>query len=308
MRLTPLFVLAHAGHLHTSEVMHWWTWQPFVIAALLLSFSLYSIGTARLWRNASAGHGVRWWQAAAFYGGWTSLVIALVSPLDKLSEILFSAHMTQHEVMMVVAAPLFVLGRPLVPFIWAMPATWRSPIAAAVQGGAIAKTWHWLTGPLIATALHAVALWIWHVPALYEATLRNDYIHGFEHACFLLTAALFWWALIHGRYGRLGYGIAVLYVFVTTLHSGALGALMTLSSRVWYPYYQNAGVQWGVDAVEDQQLAGLIMWVPAGVILVVLGLALFAMWLSEAERRMSVLEKPDVIPSVARDPGAGAAR
>lgn len=305
MRLTPLFVLAHAGHLHTADVMRWWTWQPFVIAGLALSFSLYSIGTARLWRNAGAGHGVRWWQAAAFYGGWISLVAALVSPLDRLSEILFSAHMTQHEVMMVVAAPLFVLGRPLVPFIWAMPAKWRSPMASAVQGGAIARAWYWLTAPLIATALHAFALWVWHAPALYQATLRNDYLHGFEHSCFLVTAALFWWALIHGRYGRLGYGIAVLYVFVTTLHSGALGALMTLSSRVWYPYYQNAGVQWGIDAVEDQQLAGLIMWVPAGVILVVLGLALFAMWLSEAERRMSVLEKADVI---ARDPGTGAAR
>jgi putative membrane protein len=289
MRL--IFIVAHAGHLQTSQVMRWWTWQPFVIAGLLLSISVYSIGTARLWRNAGAGHGVRWWQAAAFAGGWTSLVIALVSPIDKLSEILFSAHMTQHEILMVVAAPLFVIGRPLVPILWAMPKSWRSPVANAVQNGPIAKIWYWLTAPLIATVLHFFALWMWHAPALYEATLRNDYIHGFEHACFLLTAALFWWALIHGRYGRLGYGIAVLYVFVTSMHSGALGALLTFSSRVWYPYYERAGLKWGIDAIEDQQLAGLIMWVPAGVILVVLGLALFAMWLGEAERRVAVAEK-----------------
>ena len=291
MQLTPLFTLAHAGHLHTSQVMSWWTWQPFVIAGLLLSFSLYSIGTVRLWRHAGVGHGVRWWQAAAFGGAWTSMVVALVSPLDRLSEILFSAHMTQHEILMVVAAPLFVIGRPLVPILWALPKSWRSPIASAVQNGPIGKIWFWLTAPLVATAVHFFALWIWHAPALYEATLRNDYVHGFEHSCFLITAALFWWALIHGRYGRLGYGIAVLYVFVTSMHSGALGALLTISSRVWYPSYARAGLQWGIDAVEDQQLAGLIMWVPAGIILVVLGLALFTMWLGEAERRVAVAEK-----------------
>jgi putative membrane protein len=139
--------------------------------------------------------------------------------------------------------------------------------------------------------LHAIALWIWHIPALYQAALRSDYIHGVQHFFFFVTASLFWWALIHGRYGRVGYGIAVLYVFVTTLHSGILGALLTFSSRVWYPYYQRAGLAWGIDPVEDQQLAGLIMWVPAGIILVVLGLSLFAMWLSEAEKRVAINEK-----------------
>jgi cytochrome c oxidase assembly factor CtaG len=261
-----------------------WTFQPFVVASLLLSMSLYSIGTARLWRNAGVGNGVRWWQAAAFAGAWSTLVIALVSPLDKLSEILFSAHMTQHEILMVVAAPLFVLGRPLVAIMWALPSRWRAPLANRVQSGPISTVWRSLTGPLTATTLHAFALWIWHAPPLYEATLRNDYIHGLQHTSFLLTAALFWWALIHGRYGRVGYGIAVLYVFLTTLHSGALGALLTFSSRVWYPHYEHAGL-------EDQQLAGLIMWVPACLILVVLGLALFAMWLSEAERRIAIIEK-----------------
>jgi len=254
-----------------------WTFQPFVIAGLLLSLTLYSVGTARLWRNAGVGHGVRWWQAAAFLGGWLSLVVALVSPLDKLSEILFSAHMTQHEILMVIAAPLFVIGRPLVPIIWAMPQSWRPQFK-------FGRFWQFLTAPLVATLLHAIALWIWHVPFLYEAVMHNDYIHGFQHSCFILTAALFWWSLIHGRYGRIGYGLAVLYVFLTTLHSGALGALITFSTRVWYPSYQRAGI-------EDQQLAGLIMWVPAGIVLVVLGLALFAMWLGEAERRVAVAEK-----------------
>jgi len=278
-------------HLHAHEVWRWWTWQPLVVAMLALSLALYAIGTARLWRTAGAGHGVRWWQAAALLGGWGALVVALVSPIDKLSEILFSAHMTQHELLMVVAAPLLVLGKPVIPMIWALPQSWRTPVASVVQNGAIGRAWGHLTGPLTATTLHAIALWIWHVPFLYEATLRNDYIHGFEHFCFFVTAALFWWALIHGHYGRIGYGVAVFYVFLTSMHSGALAALMTFSPRVWYPYYQRAGLEWGIDSVQDQQLAGLIMWVPAGLILVVLGLALFAMWLGEAEKRVAINER-----------------
>lgn len=291
MRLIPFFVIAHAGHLDAGEVLHWWTWQPLVVALLAIPMTLYVVGTARLWRTAGAGHGVRWWQAAALFGGWASLVIALVSPLDRLSEILFSAHMTQHELFMVVAAPLLVLGKPLVPMIWALPRNWRTPVANAVQSGEIARVWRRLTGPFTATALHAIALWIWHAPPLYEWTLRNDYVHGVEHFSFFATAALFWWALIHGRYGRIGYGIAVFYVFLTTMHSGALGALFTFSSRVWYPYYQRAGLPWGIDPVQDQSLAGLIMWVPAGLVLVVLGLSLFAMWLGEAEKRVTINEK-----------------
>ena len=278
-------------HLHAQEVWGWWTWQPFVVAMLTISLALYATGTVRLWRTAGPGHGVRWWQAVALLGGWMSLVVALVSPIDKLSEILFSAHMTQHELLMVVAAPLLVLGKPVIPMIWALPQSWRTPLASALQNGVVGRAWRHLTAPLTATVLHAIALWIWHVPLLYEATLRNDYLHGFEHFCFFVTAALFWWALIYGRYGRIGYGAAVFYVFVTMMHSSALAALMTISERVWYPYYRRAGLQWGVDSVQDQQLAGLIMWVPAGLILVVLGLSLFAMWLGEAEKRVAINEK-----------------
>jgi len=111
-------------------------------------------------------------------------------------------------------------------------------------------------------------------------------VHAAQHASFLLTAALFWWSLIYGRYGRIGYGVAVLYVFLTTVHSGALGALLTFSPNLWYPIYGPTTAKWGLDAIEDQQLAGLIMWVPAGLILVALGIGIFLAWLAEAERRV----------------------
>jgi len=281
-----IWFLAHAGHHHLAarEVMTWWSWEPVVIALLAVTAALYAIGLARMGQ-------VRTWQAISFFCGWLALVIALVSPLDALGAILFSAHMAQHEVLMIVAAPLLVLGRPLVAMLWAMPRSWRIPIANAAQSQPVAAIWRFITAPLAAVVLHAIALWIWHLPSLYQATLRSDFIHSLQHLSFLFTAALFWWALVHGRYGRLGYGAAVFYVFITSMHSGALGALLTLSPNLWYPIYGKTTAAWGLDAIEDQQLAGLIMWIPAGVIFLVLGLALFVAWLAEAERRVAVAEK-----------------
>lgn len=267
--------------LTAGEVMHWWSFdEPVTLALLGTSAALYAIGIARIW------HKTKKWQPLAFAAGWLALFIALVSPLDALSAILFSAHMAQHEMLMIVAAPLLVLGRPLIAFLWALPAPWRTAAARLAP----TRAWHVITGPLVVTVLHAVALWIWHLPSWYQATLQSDFIHALQHLSFLVTASLFWWALIHGRYGRMGYGVAVVYVFVTAAHSGALGALIAFSPRVLYPIYQATAAQWGLDPIEDQQLAGIIMWIPAGVLMTILGVALFAAWLGEAERRVALTQ------------------
>jgi cytochrome c2 len=120
---------------------------------------------------------------------------------------------------------------------------------------------------------------------LYQAALRSAAIHAIEHICFLATACLFWWALIHGRYGRAGYGMAVVFVFATAIHTEVLGALLTFAPRVWYPLYAMRSSAMGLDGLEDQQLAGLIMWIPFGVLFLIWGLGLFAAWLGHAERR-----------------------
>ena len=280
--------LFHAGHhLEASTVLAWWTWDPFTVLLLAVSGALYAAGLVRLWRRAGVGQGIRRWQAACFAGGWLALVAALLSPVDALGGILFSAHMAQHELLILVAAPLMVLGRPLAPFLWALPRDVREEAGRISRASAFAAVWRWLTAPLAVFAIHGLALWIWHLPALYQATLGDDFIHALQHLSFFLSAALFWWSLIHGRFGRLGYGAAVIYVFATSLHSGILGALLTFAPHLWYPIYQARTSQWGLSPLEDQQLAGLIMWIPAGVLFIVLGLGLFAAWLGEAERRVA---------------------
>ena len=264
-----------------------WTWEPGVLIPLAGIAVLYASGLARLWRRAGVGQGIRRWEAACFAAGWLALFAALVSPLHALGGILFSAHMVQHEVLILIAAPLLVLGRPLAPFLWALPKEDREMAGRWTQAPAFVRPWRLLTAPPAVWAIHGAALWIWHLPALYEAALRGEILHTLQHLSFFGSAALFWWALIHGRFGRLGYGAAVLWVFTTSMHSGVLGALLTFAPRLWYPIYQARTGEWGLSALEDQQLAGLIMWVPAGALFIVLGLGLFAAWLGEAERRVA---------------------
>jgi putative membrane protein len=258
---------------------HHLTWKPDVFAAstLLITFALYAIGLWRLRHRGALAHVPRR-EIASFIVGSIVLAIALLSPIATLSEWLFSVHMTQHELLMLVAAPLLALGRPLVPMLWAMPEQWRRGSATWAAVAAF------VTAPLVVFALHAMALWLWHVPALYEAAVVNDGVHVIQHLSFTGTAAVFWWSLIRGRYGRLGYGAAVIYIFATALHSAGLGALLALSDTPWYSLYvgRAAGV---ADALEDQQLGGVLMWVPSGMVMTMFALAMFAAWLGEAERR-----------------------
>ena len=254
---------------------HAMTWKPDIFAALALASSLgwYAGGLMRM-----AGKPPRV-EITAFAIGWSTLAVALLSPIATLSESLFSVHMTQHELLMLVAAPLVAIGRPLVPMLWALPQRWRSRMAASPTGEALRLA----SSPFAVFGLHALALWIWHLPSLYEAAVLDDRVHLVQHVCFTGTAALFWWGLIRGRYGRSGYGVALIYIFATALHSGGLGALLTFSDRPWYQLYVQRAH--GGDALGDQQLGGVIMWVPAGVVLMLFGLAMFAAWLGEAERR-----------------------
>jgi len=263
-----------------------WDLHPLVVVPLLVTAAWYVSGVARAWCRGGRTGSVSAWSVVSFAVGWSAAAAALVSPVAWLSEILFSVHMTQHTLLMLVAAPLMAFGQPLLVFLWAFRRDHRERIAGSVRSRRILIVWHHLTSPLSAFLLQAIALWIWHLPSLYEAALASDGVHAFQHLSFLLTASLFWWAMVHGRYGRQGYGLAVVYVFLTAVHSGALGALLTVAPSPVYPYYVRQSAAWHVDALGDQQLAGLLMWIPAGVIFIVLGLALFAAWMGEAERRV----------------------
>jgi putative membrane protein len=136
----------------------------------------------------------------------------------------------------------------------------------------------------VAFLLHAIAIWGWHVPALYDATLRSEALHAAQHLCFLATALLFWWSLAQGPGAERRWGAAMLYVIATMAHTGALGVLLTFASRPLYPAYVGRTAAWGFTALEDQQLAGLVMWIPAGVGYLVAALVFTRRWIDSSGR------------------------
>jgi putative membrane protein len=206
------------------------------VAVLGAALGLYLLGVARLWRRAGAGRAIRLPHLAAFGAGWLVAAAALLSPLHHYAERLLWAHMVQHELLMVLAAPLLVLGKPVEAWSWVLPL--RIP---RLLGDA---TFAW--------TLHAAAVWLWHAPRLFEAAVGSDWLHLAQHASFFVSAALFWWTVLAPAARALA---AVVSLLATMIHTGVLGALMTFSRTSWYAGF----------ALEDQQLAGLVMWVPAGI-------------------------------------------
>jgi cytochrome c oxidase assembly factor CtaG len=295
--VTSVTALAHGGKPHSwHDLTHAWSFEPLVVLTLILSGALFWVGLIKLRRAAPRQKTTTTLEVWCFVGGWLSLFIALISPLHAWGRVLFSAHMTQHEVLMLIAAPLLVLSRPLVPFMWALPLNLSRRAGNLGKLTVVHQTWRALTIPFLAWLVHAIALWSWHMPVLFEAVLQNEWVHTAQHLSFLLSALLFWWALIHGPHGVMGYGAAVLYVFTTSIHSGVLGALITFAGSIWYPSYMGLTASWGMTPLEDQQLGGLIMWIPAGLVYVIAGLALFVGWMRESEMRMAKRKPGDGFP------------
>ncbi|MCS0606652.1 cytochrome c oxidase assembly protein [Massilia solisilvae] len=275
----------------TGETLGWGA-EWWVLALLALSLMLHVVGARRLWLRMSRSRHRFARQAACFACGWLVLALALASPIDGAGSLAFSAHMVQHELLMIVAAPLMVLGRPLGVWVWALPSSLRTGVRPVTHARAVVLFWDVITRPVNAWILHFAALWMWHVPGFFQAALRNNGIHALQHASFLFSALLFWWAVLGKQVGSGARGHAMISLFSTMMHTGALGALFTFSESVWYPAYgDSAWHAFGLSAVEDQQLGGLIMWIPGGLAYVAAGLALMAGWL--AVRRPTMLMGAD---------------
>jgi cytochrome c oxidase assembly factor CtaG len=277
-------VLAHGGETH--DLWGRWNFDALTIASLALLSLLYAVGLIRLWRSAGAARGVSRGQLAAFAAAIVTLVVALLSPLDPASDELQSAHMIQHMLIMMVAAPLFIVGAPALVMLWALPRTGRQRLGRWLgRLGAWRPPWYLLWQPLLLCVLFALALWIWHLPALYEAALRNRPVHEAQHISFFVVSCLFWRALLDPLSRlRMNVGAGVLYLFLTSLHATFLGVFMALSPRVWYADYLPRTAAWKLTPLEDQQLAGLIMWMPACMVYAVVAAVMFALWVHRADR------------------------
>src|SRR5436309_1535676 len=163
----PIVAFAHEGKPHNwHDLARAWSFEPVVVISLAISAILFVVGLRHLWRESPKRRSIRTWEALCFGGGWLALFIALVSPMHAWGQVLFSAHMTQHEVLMLVAAPLLVLGRPLIAFLRALPSTWARALARLSNRSWWQSIWLTLSSAFVAWVVHAIVLWVWHLPAL----------------------------------------------------------------------------------------------------------------------------------------------
>lgn len=272
----PGFALAHSGEASPSTI-GWttWTFSPGVSLGLAALCTSYVVGWRKfksLRRNTPV---FRPWQVQAFIAAISILIIALISPVDPMSDMLASVHMVQHTLLMMVAAPLLALASPGYVGAWAVPAGLlrrRSRLRFLFSGGIRASRFG---RPIVIWLLYGLTLWLWHLPVLYQAALRNPYVHDLQHLAFFCSSFLFWRILLDPfQRNRIHPGVGILYLFVASLHAMILGVLMALSPSVWYSHYEASAHHFGLSALQDQQLAGYIMWMPAGITYVVVAAAL----------------------------------
>ena len=254
-----------------------WSFEPLVVIPLGLALLIFLVGATRLNRRSNQKRPRMW----LFLGGWAVLALALVSPLHEAGERSFTMHMIEHELIMLVATLLFAESDAGGALAWGLP----RPMRLALRGswkGPLQRLLRQLTDPVVATVLQGVVLWVWHAPTLFDRALENDGWHAAQHLCFVAASLFFWSAMLHRRHG--GYLLSAACLFLTTLAEGALGALMALSQSPWYADYAAMGVTGiGIDPTTDQQLAGLIMWIPGGLLHGGVALLLLYRWLTSTE-------------------------
>jgi putative membrane protein len=243
-----------------------WNLDPILLSVLLLALVFYLVGSSR---QTTRGSGPPSWRTWAFSAGWVVLTLALISPLCPLSVALFSARVGQHMVLSLVAAPLLVLGMPGRAYGRVLPAFPFLQRGLALIGG-----------PILATAGFAIAIWFWHAPGPYDATFSSDMVYWLMHVTVIGTALLVWSVLLDpSRQGT----VSVLVVgAISTLQMTFLGALITMTRHLLYAPHILTPYAWGLSQASDQQLGGLIMWVPG--CSVFLGVTLYGLARIMAER------------------------
>ncbi len=262
-------------------------------AALCVAAVLYHLGG----RAAVTRVSVR--RSASFYAGIGVLALAVDSPVDAYADSLFFVHMLQHVLLALVAPPLLLLGRPWPRISRPFPLPARRTVVGAVFGSRLRGLGEWLAAPLQAFALFNVVLLAWHLPALYDLTLRDGLVHDTEHALFFGTGLLFWRHLAPaGRTPVLSDPARVAYGVGAMLVGWVLAVVLAFAPDALYSAYANlAGRPLRLSALEDQQLAAGVMWVPASVPYTVAVLAAAYRWLDpNAGRRRRPLVADDLRP------------
>ena len=265
-----------------------WPIEPWVLLGIEATAILYLWGGQQ---RVSASSSASRWRAVAFWAGLGVILFAVDTPLESLARQLFWAHMTQHLLLIMVAAPLLVVAAPWLQVWRGLPLAIRRPLArTAVRHPALAvprRAFAWLSAPVGAFIISTANLWLWHWPAAYDLTLRNHAAHHLEHALFLGLGILFWAQVIdqHPFHARLSSLERSVYVFLGTIQAWALAAVLAFATTPYYAYALLPGRPGGISALTDQQFGAGIMWVPGSITFSIVFLACLYQWFREEDAR-----------------------
>jgi putative membrane protein len=264
----------------TGFLLSHWRLEPSVAILLLVLVGGYLIWIGSIRKDAEASgedRAVRPGQVVAYLSGCLGLLIALGPPIDDWSQwYLLSAHMVQHLLLTLFVPSMLLLGIPA--WMWARIA----------RPGWVMRAGFVLTRPVVGFLLAALAIVVWHVPPFYVAALRSEPVHILEHQMYLLTGLLAWWPLCgsFAAWPRLSPGLQCLYLFLSTIPTGVVGAIITLADPGLYPPYGDAPSRlWGLSVATDQEIAGLLMWVGGNTIYLLLITVIFLRWAATEDDR-----------------------
>ena len=215
------------------------------------------------------------------------MAVALFSPVAEYSEFLFTMHMTQHVLMLVVAPALLLLGAPLLPILWGLPGGVRQGAGSFfTTTHPLQRFFSFLVHPYVATGLFLAVMGIWHFQKPYDAAQGSTLAHDLEHIAFLSVGIIWWWPLIHPTGGRrgLGYGLAMVYLLPPVLVMTVIGAVLVFAEEPLYTTYLVSSNVWGLTPLEDQHLGGIIMWIPTKLLYLVVFFVRLSLFMAREEQ------------------------
>ena len=271
----------------TKALLFSWDVRFEILLPLTLLGAFQFIGWQRLRQRGAARFANRW-RLASYLTGLALLIVALLSPIDVLSEQLFFMHMIQHLLLVMIVPPLLWLAGPFATGLWALPRPLRLQIGGWFQQeSGFRRVLRLTTQPGLSWLLFVGVLFGWHDSAAYSLAQGNGWIHDLEHLSFFGTAMLFWWRVvgagphIHGKnslLSRIGYVLAVVPPNML------LGVAIALAESPIYPYYLSVPRLYGISVLDDQRMAGLIMWIPGSMMYIAAALVLIARLFVNADR------------------------
>jgi putative membrane protein len=279
--LLLMFWFAPCAYAHATQEPATQSGEWLLLGLLLVVGLWYALGYLRVYSQARGSSSTLVKQGLLFASGWGVMAASLLTPLHALGSRSFTAHMIEHELLMLIAAPLIAWSRPIGVLLWALPLRDRQTLGGLGQVRYFKSSWSLMAAPMTASLLQGVAMWSWHAPALFNAALVSEGWHAAQHLSFVFTALLFWWSMNVAAVRERRPGVAAFWLFFTSVHSGLLGALMTFAQSPWYPRYVELGLSGmgGLTPLEDQQLAGIVMWIPGGMVHAAVALFYLGRWL-----------------------------